>query len=61
MQIRPVNTVMDFTYGTLYDSTLWTFPLMNIIQICEVWKDLEKMQRMSSISAFYLKLFKNGD
>jgi hypothetical protein len=30
----------------LYDSTLWTFVMLKILEICDAWKDLQKMQKM---------------
>jgi hypothetical protein len=54
------GTVTDIKYETIYDSFLQTFALMKVKKIYDVWKDLEKMQKMSSIRAFYLKPFRNG-
>jgi hypothetical protein len=61
--LKPKHKILvkfNFHYLTLYDSTLWTFALLRILKIHDAWKELEKMQKMSWIWAFYLKPFKNG-
>jgi hypothetical protein len=42
------------------DGSLRTFALIKIQEIHDALKDLEKMQKMSSIWASYLKPFRNG-
>jgi hypothetical protein len=42
-------TVAAIKYETLYDGTLQTFELMKTKNIHDVWKEFEKMQKMSSI------------
>ena len=61
--LKPRHKILvkfDFHYPTFYDGILRTFALLNIKKIRDVLKDLEKMQKMSSIVAYYLKPFRNG-
>jgi hypothetical protein len=56
--LKPKHKILvkfDFHYPTLYDGTKQTFALLTIKKINDAWKELEKMQNMSSIWAFYFK------
>ena len=54
LQLQTQNILLSMTalYGPLH---CWKFK-----KIHDAWKDLEKTQKMGSIWASYLKLFRNG-